>query len=72
MKRGILGIGVCTLDILTQVTSFPDKESVEEAESSQLMGGDPYGSVVRCFASVNFSALGPANIPELSNTRSQT
>ncbi len=41
MNRGILGIGVCTLDILTQVTSFPDKESVEEAESSQLMGGGP-------------------------------
>ena len=39
MTRGILGIGVCTLDVLTRVRSFPEKESVEEAESSQLMGG---------------------------------
>ena len=41
MTRGILGIGVCTLDVLTRVRSFPEKESVEEAESSQLMGGGP-------------------------------
>ena len=41
MTRGILGIGVCTLDVLTRVRSFPETESVEEAESSQLMGGGP-------------------------------
>lgn len=41
MTHGILGIGVCTLDVLTQVRSFPETESVEEAESSQLMGGGP-------------------------------
>ena len=39
MDRGILGIGVCTLDVLTKVSSFPENESVEEAESSELMGG---------------------------------
>ena len=41
MARGILGIGVCTLDVLTRVSSFPETESVEEAESCQLMGGGP-------------------------------
>ena len=35
-------------------------------------GGEPYGSVVRCFASTNLSALGPAKIPELSNTLTHT
>ena len=46
MDRGILGIGVCTLDVLTKVSSFPEKESVEEAESSELMGGGPVATAL--------------------------
>ena len=41
MQRGILGIGVCTLDILTKVKTLPSNESVEEAESAIFMGGGP-------------------------------
>ena len=46
MDRGILGIGVCTLDVLTKVSSFPENESVEEAESSELMGGGPVATAL--------------------------
>ncbi len=41
MRRGILGIGVCTLDILTKVKTLPSDESVEEADSAIFMGGGP-------------------------------
>jgi len=41
MQRGILGIGVCTLDVLTKVETLPSNESVEEAESAIFMGGGP-------------------------------
>ena len=41
MRRGILGIGVCTLDILTKVKTLPSDESVEEADSVIFMGGGP-------------------------------
>jgi len=46
MDRGILGIGVCTLDVLTKVSSFPEDESVEEADSSELMGGGPVATAL--------------------------
>lgn len=45
-QSGILGIGVCTLDILTVVESFPCGENVEEARQSVIMGGGPVATAL--------------------------
>jgi sulfofructose kinase len=55
MQRGILGIGVCTLDILTKVETLPDDESVEEAESAIFMGGGPVPTALAAAAHLGSS-----------------
>jgi len=49
---GILGIGVCTLDILTVVESFPGGENVEEAQRSVMMGGGPVATALAAAATL--------------------
>ena len=55
MQRGILGIGVCTLDILTKVETLPSDESVEEAESAIFMGGGPVPTALATAANLGSS-----------------
>jgi len=55
MQRGILGIGVCTLDILTKVETLPSDESVEEAESAIFMGGGPVPTALAAAAHLGSS-----------------
>lgn len=52
MADGILGIGVCTLDIITVVHSFPGSENVEEAERAIVMGGGPVPTALAAAASL--------------------
>ncbi|MCH2059795.1 MAG: PfkB family carbohydrate kinase [Verrucomicrobiales bacterium] len=52
MSKGILGIGVCTLDILTHTSTFPLTGDVEEANDSLVMGGGPVATALAAAASM--------------------
>ena len=52
MSEGILGIGVCTLDILTHTRTFPLTGDVEEANDSLVMGGGPVATALAAAASM--------------------
>ena len=52
MSDGILGIGVCTLDVLLVVDTLPGEEGVEMAQRAQLMGGGPVATALVAAASL--------------------
>jgi sugar/nucleoside kinase (ribokinase family) len=52
MANGILGIGVCTLDILTHTSTFPATGDVEEANEALVMGGGPVATALAAAASL--------------------
>ncbi len=52
MSDGILGIGVCTLDVLLVVDTLPGEEGVEMAHRAQLMGGGPVATALVAAASL--------------------
>jgi sugar/nucleoside kinase (ribokinase family) len=52
MSNGILGIGVCTLDILTHTSTFPATGDVEEANEALVMGGGPVATALAAAASL--------------------
>jgi sugar/nucleoside kinase (ribokinase family) len=49
---GILGIGVCTLDVISMVESFPANEGVEMARESICMGGGPVATALAAAAAL--------------------
>ncbi len=52
MSNGILGIGVCTLDILTHTSTFPATGDVEEANEALVMGGGPVATALAAAAAL--------------------
>jgi len=52
MANGILGIGVCTLDILTHTRTFPVTGNVEEANNSLVMRGGPVATALAAASSM--------------------
>ena len=52
MASGILGIGVCTLDVLTVVDTLPGEEGVEMARQATLMGGGPLATALAAASSL--------------------
>ena len=49
----ILGLGVCTLDVLMQVEEFPgDAETVQRTEKSALQGGGPVSTALAAAATL--------------------
>ena len=52
MADGILGIGVCTLDLITLVETLPAEEGVEMGVQSLVMGGGPVPTALCAAASL--------------------
>ncbi len=52
MANGILGIGVCTLDVLTHTSTFPLQGDVEEANQALVMGGGPVATALAAASSL--------------------
>lgn len=50
--RGIFGIGVCTLDVISVVETFPGDEGVEMAREAITMGGGPVATALAAAASL--------------------